>query len=157
MSFSSDTGSAEITLMSLTFYGVERQPEDIVSDCSPACASRTGCSYGNGTQYCDLCGSGYHRNATTQECVTSCSHGSCLIENTCVFYDGRCPGSGLTETEIIIIVSVCFVAVVFVIVCIVCCVCCLCSSRGKKYMYRRLRFDEAGSGSYVPYTEPAVV
>lgn len=158
-SFSSDSGSADITYMSLTFYGINDKPQDIVSSCDSACASSTGCSFGNGSKYCDSCGDGYYRNSSTLECVRSCESGACVVANTCVFYDGKCPDSSLSETDIIIISVACFLFVVCVILCIVCvCCCCCCCPTSKRY--RRLSFKEgtADDGNlYVPYVEPAIV
>ena len=159
MSFDSNSGSADITYTSLTFYGINEKPQDIVSSCDAACATPTGCSFGNGSKYCDLCGDGYYRNASTLECVRSCQSGACLIADTCVFYDGKCPDSGLSETDIIIISVACFLFVVCVVLCIVCCCCCCCCCSGGK-KYRRLSFKAETAdddGSYVPYVEPAIV
>ena len=156
MSFDSDTDRASLESMNLVLYAIQNKPEDIVGQCDPACATPTGCSYGNGSQYCDGCGNGYYRNASTMECVRSCSPGACIIEDTCVFYNGSCPQintSGLTSKDIIIIAVVSSILGIacFVLLCVCVVLCCTCCPK-KKYRQISIR-DATEESSYQPYDD----
>ena len=132
-------GQAVLESMFITLYMLQSLPEDIGNKCDPLCATPTGCSYGNGSQYCDACRDGYYRNATTLECVSSCPSDACTIEDICVFYNGTCPTTSsnkLTKIEIIII-SVAsgitgLVLFSILLMTILCCICCR-RSKGEEF------------------------
>jgi subtilisin family serine protease len=158
--YEGETGGVEVTYMDLTFYALSEKPKNVVDKCDPACATPTGCSYGNSSIYCDECGEGYSRNVTTLECVRACAPGSCLIEGVCVFYNGTCPPSAVFQylTVVIIVASILALVLIAVCICICICICCCCCFPAKKYS--RLTFQETDEFGYVPYADsinPAVV
>lgn len=170
MSFSSSTGSAQLSSLSVQFIGINQKPINVVDKCDSACATPTGCSYGNGSQYCDSCSSGYYRNVTTLQCVRSCTPGACIIEGACVFYNGTCPvipssPHTLSQTDIIYIVSggIGLIGIIIILVSLVCCcVCCCCcgSSKGREgtRRYQRLSFHDGPDViPYMSYKEPSIV
>jgi hypothetical protein len=161
MNFDNDNGGgAALTYMALTLHYTSNKPVNVRATCDPACATPTGCSYGNSSIYCDECGEGYSRNVTTLECVRACAPGSCLIEGVCVFYNGTCPPSAVFQylTVVIIVASILALVLIAVCICICICICCCCCFPAKKYS--RLTFQETDEFGYVPYADsinPAVV
>lgn len=133
----SSSGGAQLTSMVLMLYTVQNRPEDVVDQCNEACDTLTGCSYGNGTRYCDTCGAGYYRNVTSQECVRSCSAGACVIEDTCVFYNGTCPitdlptQDDLSERDIIFIIVGSGIGAFMIILAALLAFCCCCCRSGR--------------------------
>ena len=89
--FDTESGNAVIQYIAVTLHGIQKKPQDLTSSCDPLCKKPTGCSSGGGSDKCDSCREGYYRNATTMECVESCSTGACVLEGVCVFYNGTCP------------------------------------------------------------------
>ena len=131
--FATDSGIAHLRYFQVTLYGIQNKPEDVLDSCDPSCDTPTGCSAGNGSQYCDACGSGLFRNSTTMECVKTCSPNACVIEDICVFYNGTCPRTSsknaLTTSEIIItaalsgliaLLLLCFLVIIICVVCVKC-------------------------------------
>ena len=154
-----DSNSASLTYISAQLYYTSDKPVAAGNKCDPLCATPTGCSYGNGSQYCDACRDGYYRNVTTLECVSSCPSDACTIEDICVFYNGTCPtiSNGLSKLDIIIIVLICFITVIIVLLLsVICCCCCCCKS---KKIYVPLHSDFIEETSYQPYSDikPTVV
>ena len=140
--FSNEMGGVNLTSMSITLYILQETPEDINQQCDPACATPTGCGRGNGSQYCDTCGAGYDRNASSLECVRTCSPGACVIEGVCVFYNGRCPDStqDLITTAVIaviIVIGITFCAVILTAVLAAC----IAKCRRKKIVVHEHAFD----------------
>ena len=103
----------------------------------PACATPTGCGRGNRSQCRDTCGAGYDRNASSLECVHTCSPGACVIEGVCVIYDGRCPDStqNLITTAVIIaliVIASCITFCAVILTAILAALACIARYRRKK-------------------------
>ena len=87
--------------------------------------------------------------------MRSCSPGACIIEGTCVFYNGSCPQintSGLTSKDIIIIAVVSSIIGIacLVLMCVCVVLCCTCCPK-KKYSQISIWDATEESSSYHPY------
>ena len=117
--FDSNAGNAILQYVAVSLYGIRNKPKDIPSSCNPSCKQPTGCSSGGDSIHCDRCGDNYYRNASTMECVRSCSPGACILAGTCLFYNGTCPKFAKTNStrHDIIIIGTC-VGIGIIIACI---------------------------------------
>lgn len=82
VTFRSSAGYVQISDVSMTLYGTAKTPaavQRIPPTCDPACAR--GCA-ALGAEYCDAC-AGF-RNASTLECVTTCSNSTTEYNGYCV-------------------------------------------------------------------------
>ena len=75
VSYSGFDGIVTISGVSATAHGTSETPASVSSipeTCHPACAMPQRCYAAGSSSYCDSCGDGFFRNATTLECQGSC-------------------------------------------------------------------------------------
>ena len=75
VSYSGSDGTVTISDVSATAHGTLQTPVSVSSipeTCHPACAMPQRCYAAGSSSYCDSCGDGFFRNATTLECQGSC-------------------------------------------------------------------------------------
>ena len=75
VSYSGSDGTVTISDVNATAHGTLQTPVSvslIPETCHPACAMPQRCYAAGSSSYCDSCGDGFFRNATTLECQGSC-------------------------------------------------------------------------------------
>ena len=105
--FYASGGHIRISNLSMTLYGTKEIPEavkNIPNRCDQSCANIRGCSYGDGSEYCDACQS--LRMADSLLCVTNCPNHYCDIAGYC----DECPPNHAGVIAAAVMIPTAFIA-----------------------------------------------